>query len=168
MGSFASTCCVSNLAIEAGDKVKFLLLAKNPYNSDSNNTCYMHDIWVPRTLPITAEYNDYGSIEKWETGLAQELWMEGFQFDLIEKGTGDNSYHDVPIRKQSTRMGVIQAILSVQQILSQARIRLRVTKKSLLRPWKRHIQGWGLRAGNTTKKAFQPFKKLRDYSGPTT
>lgn len=31
MGSFASTCCISGLPIEAGDDVRWLLLMQNPY-----------------------------------------------------------------------------------------------------------------------------------------
>ena len=65
MGSFDFTCSISGLAIGAGDPVKFFLLTENPYD-DNNIVCYVHDLYVPRTWPISADYNDYGSIEGYD------------------------------------------------------------------------------------------------------
>lgn len=99
MGSFAYTCCITNLPIEAGDDVKYILLTENPY-SDSGK-CNVHDTWFPRTWPISAQYNDYGSIEGFDLN-SPAAWaiMAGFQKDLIEVGTGDNTCHDVPAKKK--------------------------------------------------------------------
>lgn len=93
MGSFSSTCAISGLPLEAGDKVRAYLLTENPY--DDSIACYSTAFWFPRTFPIRAEYNDYGSIDEVEDGPAKDLWMEGLQIDLIERGMGDNVCHDV-------------------------------------------------------------------------
>jgi len=99
MGSFAYTCCVSGLPIEAGDDVRFFLLTQSPYYTGAENTCCIHDLWFPRTFPLKAKYNDYGSVEDLQEGAARDVWFEGFQIDLIERGVGDNSCHDVSVFK---------------------------------------------------------------------
>ena len=108
MGSFSFSCCVSGLPIEAGDKVRYLLLTQNPYLDGSS--CYQHSIWFPRTCPLKAEYNDYGSVENVEEGPMQEVWIEGFQEDLIEKGIGDNTCHDSAIKKDMTFDDLLEAV----------------------------------------------------------
>lgn len=100
MGSFAYTCAVSGLPIEIGDRVRYFLLTKNPYHDGAENTCYVHDLWFPRTLPLRASYNDYGSVEEVEAGPARDIWIEGLKRDLIEQGWGDNTVHDVPTSKE--------------------------------------------------------------------
>ena len=62
MGSFDFTCSLSGLGIRAGDPVKYFLLTDNPYE-DTQTVCSPHDLYVPRTWPLRAEYNDYGTIE---------------------------------------------------------------------------------------------------------
>lgn len=97
MGSFALTCAVSDLPIHAGTPVRFMLLSQNPY--EDSVRCCAHSTWVPRTFPLRALYNDYGSVENTQEGPERDLWMDGFQHDLIEVGFGDNSCHDVPATK---------------------------------------------------------------------
>lgn len=109
MGSFAGTCCVSGLPIEAGDAVRYFLLTQNPY-CDGGFVCKTHGRWVPRTWPIKAKYNDYGSIEGWETGPVQELIMRGLQVDLVEVGVGNNSVHDVAARKDMSFEQLLNAV----------------------------------------------------------
>ena len=72
MGSFATTCAVSELPIEAGDKVRYLLLSSNPYIEGVK--CHTSDLWFPRTYPVQAVYNDYGSIEN----IVQPNLCQGF------------------------------------------------------------------------------------------
>jgi hypothetical protein len=81
MGSFASTCCISGLPINNGDAVRWFLLNQSPYNSPV--TCYIYNLWNPRTWPIKAAYDDYGSIRDWETGPLLDVILEGFQEDLV-------------------------------------------------------------------------------------
>ena len=64
MGSFNTTCAVSGLPITCGDKVKYSLLAENPY--EDSLVCSSHDMYYPRSHPVSAEYNDYGSIENYD------------------------------------------------------------------------------------------------------
>jgi hypothetical protein len=108
MGSFSYTCAVSGFPIQAGDKVRYMLLTEYPYKD--RGPCYMHDLWVPRTLPLKAKYNDYGSVEGVESGPSQDLWMEGFKRDLIEMGWGDNPCHDVPTSKGMTFEDLLTAL----------------------------------------------------------
>lgn len=95
MGSFNSTCAVSGMPLQAGDKVRILLLTQNPY-SETHRAHSMHGWWVPRTFPIRGEYNDYGTVENVEEGLVQDLWLQTLKLDLIPQGTGENEVHDVP------------------------------------------------------------------------
>src|SRR4051812_23628121 len=97
MGSFSYTCGVSRLPIHAGHKVRYMLLTQNPYNDSTK--CSPNDWWFPRSFPLRAEYNDYGSVENVEEGVGRELWMEALKIDLVSVGTGDNSIHDVPTSK---------------------------------------------------------------------
>ncbi len=111
MGSFAYTCAVSGLPIEAGDKVYYLMLTENPYYENGKNTCYSTDIWFPRTPPLLAEYNDYGSVENIEEELMCDLWLRGLRLDLIEQGVGENSVHDVPTSKTMTFEQLLEALV---------------------------------------------------------
>jgi len=107
MGHFSFTCTVSNLPIRGGDKIRFFLLTENPYGE---RPCYMHDVWFPRTFPLKAKYNDYGSVEEVEEGPVRDVWMEGFQRDLIEVGFGDNSFHDLPATKDMSFDKLLEAL----------------------------------------------------------
>ena len=102
MGEFSFTCCVSGLPIEGGDKVRYFLLTQNPFQDESTHPCYVYGFWSPRTVPLRGEYNCYGSVEKEESGPQKDVWLELFNRDAVEVGTGDNSYHDVPFRKPVT------------------------------------------------------------------
>lgn len=99
MGSFAATCAISELPIEAGDKVRYLLLSSNPY-IEENIKCYSTGLWFPRTYPLQAVYNDYGSIDNVVQPNLCQGFLDGLKLDMIEKGWGDNSVHDVPAKKR--------------------------------------------------------------------
>lgn len=101
MGSFNFTCALSGLPITCGDEVKYYFLTENPY--DDSGICSTHDVWFPRSLPVSAKYNDYGSIEDYDAKSPAVLSIiDCFTKDLVEKGTGDNCCHDVPTRKGMT------------------------------------------------------------------
>lgn len=97
MGSFAFTCAVSGLPIHPSEPVRFFMLTQNPY--DENLRCYAHSFWFPRCFPLRAKYNDYGSVEECEDGPLRQAWMDGLRLDLIERGWGANSCHDVSTSK---------------------------------------------------------------------
>lgn len=68
MGSFNAGCGLSNLSVDPGDKVGFLLLlpslsGRNP-SADCGKTLqvYTHDLFNPFLPPIFGTYDDYGSI----------------------------------------------------------------------------------------------------------
>jgi hypothetical protein len=111
MGCFNGTCCVSNLPIGAGTPVRYLLLTQNPFNTNpAAYACYIHGRWIPRTFPLKAKYNDYGGVEDVEEGPARDVWMEGFKEDLVERGVGDNSCHDSPVRKDMSLEQILEAL----------------------------------------------------------
>lgn len=110
MGSFAFTCCISGLPIGYYEPVRYMLLTENVYHKPAEHTCYIYDRWLPRTFPIKACYNNYGSIQDAQEGPALDIILEGFEFDLIERGVGDNSYHDVPVRKDMGFSDILTAL----------------------------------------------------------
>ncbi len=114
MGCWNATCQISQLPIFAGDKVRFLLLTHSPYslveakiNGNEENCgegaakdgCYSTDFWFPRTIPIKAQYNDYGSVENAKLDINAEIWFDGFKQDLIELPQGKNEYHQSAVKK---------------------------------------------------------------------
>lgn len=107
MGSYAYTCAVSGLPIQAGDRVRFLLLTRNPYNE---RACTMHADWFPRTFPLKAAYNDYGSVEDVQEGPERDVWLEAFRHDLVEVGVGDNTCHDVAATKDMCFGDMLEAL----------------------------------------------------------
>jgi hypothetical protein len=110
MGSdHATTCALSDLPIELGTEVRYLLLTRNPYTAlltaETPNCFYASDLWFPRTFPLKALYGD-GGIQKVEEGPKQQVWLDGFQFDLIpNKRTG------VPERQALTFPDLLSAVI---------------------------------------------------------
>lgn len=109
MGSFAFTCAVSGLPIEVGDPLRYVLLVENPF--DSNLVCYSTDMWYPRTWPLRAKYNDYGSIESYdEKSVSLAATMTCLNLDMVERGIGDNSCHDVATEKGMSFESTLEAV----------------------------------------------------------
>ena len=79
MGCFAYTCAISGLPIDSGDKVRYLLLTKNPYFSHAGSIVMPDGEWFPRTFPIKAWYNDYGSVEHIDDIFGKQLLLDGFK-----------------------------------------------------------------------------------------
>lgn len=107
MGSFSMNCSISGLGIGGGTPVRCLLLTQSPYdNSDPRSA------WIIRTPPIRAQYNDYGSIAHVhpDDRRIAELWLRGLREDAVEKGLGDNSYHDVPVSRDMSFEQMLDAI----------------------------------------------------------
>lgn len=118
MGSFAYACCISGLPIECGDSVRYFLLNKNPYHDASDSTCYVNDLWFPRTFPLRGEYNDYGSIENITDGPEKDLWLKGLKIDLVERGWGENSCHDVPTKYDMSFDKLLEAVWEGRVLVS--------------------------------------------------
>lgn len=66
MGSWSVACGISNIAITAGNKCVLVPLKKNKGN-------YGYFEYIPATLPIFGEYDDYGGIENIEKTRNTEL-----------------------------------------------------------------------------------------------
>ena len=113
MGSYAYTCAVSKLPIRAGDQIRYLLVTENPYEDEgvAHRATRMIDWWFPRTFPITAEYNDYGSIQNAEEGPAQDIWLEALAKDLVPVGWGENLFHDLPTSTDMTFEDFMKALM---------------------------------------------------------
>lgn len=108
MGEFSMTCSISGLGISGGTPVRCLLLAASPYGAHEDP----RNAWIVRTPPLRAIYNSYGTIEKIHTDdeFIADLWLRGLREDLIEKGLGDNSYHDVPTAKDMSIDELLDAV----------------------------------------------------------
>lgn len=130
MGSFDYTCAISNLPITAGDEIRFILLQSSPFNRRGH---YANgpEVWYVRAPPIRAKYNDYGSIDvdsiHPEDEVIAQLWLQGLKLDLLEKGVGDNIYHDVAVRKDMTFEQLLEALwehrVEVKDDLGQEKIK---------------------------------------------
>jgi hypothetical protein len=111
MGSFNATCIVSNLAIEAGERVRYLALVRSAFEPDGNgHCCYVGGRWQLHGVPIKAQYNDYGSIEGLEDSLQTSLFFEALKRSAIEQGVGDNQCHDVAVRAEMSREDWLTAL----------------------------------------------------------
>lgn len=117
MGSFAFTCGVSRLAIHAGTPVRFILLTEGPYTDEGAFS--FNSLWFPRSFPIKAEYNDYGSIENAEEGIGRDLIREAFKIDLKSVGVGANSVHDVSTSKDMSWEEMLEALQEGRVRVSQ-------------------------------------------------
>jgi hypothetical protein len=106
MGSYHTTCNISQLPITPGDRVRVLFLGKSPYSMDPRNEqaigegnnsregCYSTDFWYPRTVPLKAKYDDYGRVREVEEGLKQDLFWDQLRDDLYTVEVGENPFHD--------------------------------------------------------------------------
>lgn len=90
MGCYDYTCAVSALPISAGTPVVALLIQESRWSD--------REPWVVRSLPVYARYNDYGSIEDYPEDIRVRAWTESLKHDAIEKGVGDNEFHDLGYR----------------------------------------------------------------------
>lgn len=108
MGDFSLTCSISGLGISGGDPVRCILVTATPYEDDDPRHA-----WIVRTPPIRAVYNSYGSIEDVNKDdlFAANLWLRGLREDLVEKGLGDNSVHDVATAKNMTFENLLDALV---------------------------------------------------------
>lgn len=137
MGCFDMICAVSGLPITGGEKVLYYLLTENPYEQKAS-ACYVWDRWFPRTFPLKATYNSYGSVENVEEGPMREVWLRALEHDLYEVGLGDNTVHDVPVRRGIGFEDLLEAVwegrLQVQRDVGYGDIRENEEKLGLPRP----------------------------------
>lgn len=98
MGCWNETCGVSQLPIVAGKKVKAFLITESKYedNIRGSGTCYPMDYFVPFFLPVSASYNDYGSVEKIQTDWNSVYMLHAFR-EWLKDGTIENLGDDAEI-----------------------------------------------------------------------
>lgn len=128
MGSFNATCIVSNLPIEAGTPVRYLNLTGSKYHRDGNDhVCYVGGRWHLRGPAVRAKYNDYGSVEGMEESLATRVMFESLARDAVEKGVGDNQYHDVQVRPNMSQDEWLNALWEGQVFVQDDGFRRRAS-----------------------------------------
>lgn len=59
---------------------------------------YTHHMFLPCLLPFEATYNDYGAGEN-SKGVGLPWVLEGIRKNLIELEQGENSYHDLAVKR---------------------------------------------------------------------
>lgn len=112
MGSFNAVCVVSGLPIQAGDRVRFLTLAQTLYGGHGI-VCYVGGRWQLQFPPIRAKYNDYGSIEGYDSkDLVTRVFFGLLAHNAVEKGVGDNTVHDVHVRRTMSEEQWLRALQS--------------------------------------------------------
>lgn len=82
MGCWNGTCGISQLPILAGTKVKAYLMLQSEFAQGigGSGTCYTTGYFRPWFFPVSAEYNDYGSIER-----IQEDWNSKYMLATFQK-----------------------------------------------------------------------------------
>lgn len=95
MGSFNATCGISGLGISGNDPVKVFLIQKNQF-ARNQGICNVDSLWVPKSFPIDAKYNDYGTVDSYIEGFKTKIWLKLLDKDLIEKEATD---HDPEVKK---------------------------------------------------------------------
>lgn len=117
MGDFSMTCSISGLGISGGTPVRCLLLTASPYGDKGES----RGAWIVRTPPLRAIYNSYGTIEDVhpEDKFIADLWLRGLREDLVERGQGDNAYHDLPTSKHMSFDDLLDALRAGRVLVRQ-------------------------------------------------
>lgn len=86
MGCWNGTCGVSQLPILAGCNVKAFLMLQSEFHSaiSGSGSNYTTDFFRPWFFPVSAEYNDYGSIENIQKDWNSKYMLATFQAWLKE------------------------------------------------------------------------------------
>src|SRR5262245_19339326 len=137
MGCFNATCIISNLQIEARTPVRFFLLTASRLNEGNELACYAWGRWQLRGAAVRAKYNDYGSIEDIRESLASKVMFEALSRDAVEKGVGDNQFHDLQVRPGMPREDWLKALL-------KGRVFVQDFKPRLDKIWKQPEQPEGI------------------------
>jgi hypothetical protein len=105
MGSWDTSCLITQMAISPGDEVRLFFITQGPELiqhgklAKPNGTCYNNELWAPRTCAIKATYDDYGGVIGAGPEWYIDLVMDRFRKDIIEQEQGENEYHDHAVKK---------------------------------------------------------------------
>ncbi|SOK58651.1 Phage protein [Yersinia phage fHe-Yen9-04] len=126
MGSFHTTCAVSNTPIREGDKVRLFFLVSHQFSyrydplrhSISNGCqCYPHDDFtVIGGISLEAEYSDYNTYsfdqESIYARYIRYIIKRDYAMNVSEEGKEYNEYHDhMDISKDDLSWGKIQDMI---------------------------------------------------------
>lgn len=75
-------CVISGLPIEYGDKVRLVMLTKNPFVEQGGFPRNYE--WFPRSLPIATTYDGDGTVGAIKNDSIIDIITRGFQLDLFE------------------------------------------------------------------------------------
>jgi hypothetical protein len=123
MGSFNTTCRISNLIIEPGDKCKLILIRNNLGNdgADSGDAVYIDTSWSPITLPLDVTYEDYGNFSIIDTDM-NKLILDDFQdrlrHQMVELDQGDNEYHDIKVNRDNVKWADIMSYIGERRLFT--------------------------------------------------
>lgn len=108
MGDYATNCSISGLSIPGDTAVRCLLLTQSPYDEDAR----FRSAWLVRTPPLRATYDGHGLVREVHPDDARiaDLWLRGLREDLVERGTGDNTCHDAPARRDMSFGELVEAL----------------------------------------------------------
>jgi hypothetical protein len=98
------------MPIRAGEAVRYMLITENPFGERRVVPVTSTNGWFPRTFPLRAKYNDCGAVEALEKGPQQDIWLEALRIDMIERDVGDNTYHDLAVRRSMPLAQLCEAI----------------------------------------------------------
>jgi hypothetical protein len=109
---------MSGLAIEPGCQVRFYFLTQNIYGNDLGPVTY--GAWAPRSLPFRVRYRGYGDIEapEPEDERIAKVAAECFDLDILSRGWGENTVHDVPTRKGRILPQLVEAAWNASRFTS--------------------------------------------------
>lgn len=96
MGSWNSTCAVSNLHIRSGQEVVVFMIEKN--HKEREDFCYTNSLYQLCYMPFFGKNNSYGEAEDCH-GAGLNLLIEDIRENLLEIELGENKYHDIEIKK---------------------------------------------------------------------
>lgn len=110
MGMFDYTCSVSGLPIGEGTPVRFIALVRSPYYEEGKSVDELKGMWTPLAGPLQAVYDCYGSVKGWQPGPEADEFFHQLQFSVVERDVGENSVHDVAVRKDMSHEEYLMAL----------------------------------------------------------
>jgi hypothetical protein len=97
MGSWNSTCAVSNLHIQSGQEVAVFMLLQTP--GTPSDMCYNDSLYSFCPVPFYGVNDSYGGVEDC-SGMGLDVVINAIKENLYEMEVGENKYHDIAVKKE--------------------------------------------------------------------